>query len=188
MAPALGSGTAARARGGRWTACARRRAARSPRGRRGRDDVGGAHFDPRTVALKFDVQGEHGVYLPCALDLRERTLHWLDVASKGELAFNNVATANKAITTVCPRLISYFGSGVGGAVETCVRRPDEAPAAFLRRLRDGEVDASSRAPDLERPCLAALYRGDVVLPAGSLAHALFREGLTAPMAAADLLS
>lgn len=177
-----------------------------------RDDVGGAHFDPRTVALKFDLQGENGIYLPCALDLRERTLHWLDVSSKGELAFNNVATSNKAITTLCPRLISYFGSGVrasmrdlallhaaarcrrvhlrgaGGAVETCVRRPDEAPAAFLRRLRQGEVDASSRTPVLERPCLAALYRGDVVLPEGSQAYALFREGVTSPMAAAELLS
>lgn len=177
-----------------------------------RDDVGGEHFDARTVTLKFDLQGDNGIFMPCALDLRERTLHWLDAYSKGALAFNNVATSTKAITTVCPRLIAYFGSGVrasmrdlallhaaarsprvhlravSGAVETCVRRRDEGPAAFLRRLREGAVDESSRLLSVGAPCLAALYRGDVELPARSQAYALFRERVVAPMAAAELLS
>lgn len=48
-----------------------------------RDDQGGQHFDPRTVELKFNVGGENGIFLPLVLDLRESTLHWLDVQVRG---------------------------------------------------------------------------------------------------------
>src|SRR5262249_3907823 len=67
-----------------------------------RDDAEGAHFDPRTVHLRFALSGENGIFMPLVLDLREGELHWLDVYSKGQLVFNNVATSNKAITKICP--------------------------------------------------------------------------------------
>jgi hypothetical protein len=38
------------------------------------------------------------------------------------------------------------------------------------------------------PILAMLYRGDIDLPEGSTAYALFRERITPSLAASDLLS
>jgi hypothetical protein len=79
---------------------------------------------------------------------------------------NNVATSNKSITTVCPNLIGYFGSGIrpsmlelaalhaaararrvhlrapSGEIRALARGPDEPAAAFLARIL--------RTPD-ERP-------------------------------------
>ena len=77
-----------------------------------RDDVQGHHFDPRTVELKFDLQGSNGIYLPFVLDIRENRLHWLDVYSRGEFQFNNVESSNSAITKICPEMIEYFNSGM----------------------------------------------------------------------------
>jgi hypothetical protein len=80
-----------------------------------RDDAMGHHFDPRTVTLKFALQGEHGVYLPLVLDLRDGRVHWLDVHNKGGFA-NNVAKSKKAIAKICPELMTYFASGVRPSV------------------------------------------------------------------------
>lgn len=70
-----------------------------------RDDTHGKHFDPRTVALKFQLTGANGVFLPLVVDLVDGKLHWLDIYSRGMLAFNNVATSDSSITSLCPRLI-----------------------------------------------------------------------------------
>lgn len=183
-----------------------------------RDDLGGAHFDPRTVELKFSLAGANGVFLPLVLDLRESTLHWLDVHSQGQLAFNNVASSNADITRICPEMIDYFGSGVrpsmldlallhaaaragrvflrpeGAAasdpVKLFVRRPGEPVPAFHQRLVRGEADEPRARPPRPDgpPLLALLHRGDVELPEGSTAYALFRERVTPSLAAADLLS
>lgn len=45
------------------------------------DDPAAARFDPRTVELKFALEGENGVFQPLVLDLRDGELHWLDVQS-----------------------------------------------------------------------------------------------------------
>ena len=37
-----------------------------------RDDRLGSHFDPRTVKLKFSLDGPNGVFTPLILDLPER--------------------------------------------------------------------------------------------------------------------
>ena len=71
----------------------------------------GAHFDPRTVALRFALQGENGVFLPLVVDLQQQRLHWLDVYSSGQFEFNNVATSTNAIRTVCPSFMGYFAAG-----------------------------------------------------------------------------
>lgn len=185
-----------------------------------RDDLGGAHFDPRTVELKFSLAGANGVFLPLVLDLRESTLHWLDVYSQGQLAFNNVATSTGAITRICPEMIAYFASGIRpsmldlglyhaaararrvymraeaeregapGPVRLFVRGPGEGVGAFHRRLVRGEADEPrARPPRADGPpLLALLHRGDIDLPEGSTAYALFRERVTPSLAAADLLS
>jgi Prokaryotic RING finger family 4 len=123
-----------------------------------RDSMKGLHFDPRTVALRFDLQGDNGVFMPLVLDLETDTLHWLDVYARGTLELNTAASSSKAITTVCPNLIGYFGSGVrpsmyelaalhaaararrvhlrapSGEVHALTRGTDESAAAFLARL------------------------------------------------------
>src|SRR5262245_21686636 len=77
-----------------------------------RDDPGGSHFDPRTVAWRFTLQGQNGVFMPLVFDLQENLVHWLDVQAKGQFEMNNVETSRRAIVQICPQLISYFRSGV----------------------------------------------------------------------------
>lgn len=176
-----------------------------------RDDVGGAHFDPRTVALRFSLSGENGVFLPLVVDLAQRTLHWLDVYATGQFLFNNVATSNRAIRRIGPEMLASFGSGVrpsmldlallhaaarcrrverrtrDGGVAAFVRRNDETAAAFLSRLRAGAADEAA-AHDDDAPVFAALMHGDLVVPAGSRVWALLPEATTATVAASDLLA
>jgi len=177
-----------------------------------RDDTEGHYFDPRTVALKFALQGEHGMFLPLVLDVREGVLHWLDVYSKGQLQMNNVATSTRAITKIGPELMAYFASGArpsmldlallhaaarcarvtlrGEGTRLFVRRPDEDAVAFHGRLVRGEADESSARPLRAEgpPTLALLYRGNLTLPPGSVVYALFREQVTPTLAAGDLLA
>lgn len=176
-----------------------------------RDDPGGHHFDPRTVELKFALDGENGVFMPLVLDLRENLLHWLDVQSKGRFEMNNVETSKKAIAKICPELMTYFTSGVrtsmfdlgllhaaarcdrvfvrGDAVAEFVRRPGEGALSFHARLVRGEADEPrSRSPRADGPpVLALLFRGDMDLPDGSSAYTLIRERVTPSLAASDLL-
>ncbi|HUQ04828.1 MAG TPA: MXAN_6230/SCO0854 family RING domain-containing protein [Kofleriaceae bacterium] len=179
-----------------------------------RDDLGGLHFDPRTVELSFELAGDNGVFAPLALDLADGTMHWLDVYARGELEMNNVATSKKDLSRICPEMIEYFGSGVrssmydlallhaaargqrvwlrdaSGGVRLVRRGAGEDASAFLARLRRDDAGEPARLDDALAggPVLAALLRGDVDLPAESVAYALFRERVTAPIAAADLLA
>lgn len=176
-----------------------------------RDDRLGSHFDPRTVKLKFALDGANGVFMPLVLDLRQNMLHWLDVQSRGRLEMNNVATSQSAIASVCPNLIEYFESGVrpslhdlgmlhaaarcqrvtmrGLDLKRYIRRNDESPKQFYARLVAGVPDNGPLVPVADgAPILAFLYQGDVDLPEGSASYALFRECTRATMAASDLLS
>jgi hypothetical protein len=78
----------------------------------------------------------------------------------------------------------------GQTVSQFVRRPDESTESFHARLVRGDADEPrARAPRVDGPPLMALlYRGDVDLPEGSSAYALFRERVTPSLAASDLLS
>lgn len=177
-----------------------------------RDDVHGAAFDPRTVTLKFALEGQNGVFVPLVLDLDDATVHWLDLYAKGEWAFNNVETSKKDLSRVCPEMIAYFGSGLRPAMydlallhaaaraervylraeadTTCFeRRGDDAPT-FLARLRlavDGGPAAAPPGAD-GRSVLAALHTGDVALPESSARYCLFPDRVSGNMAASDLLS
>jgi hypothetical protein len=176
-----------------------------------RDDPDGDHFDPRTVALKFSLSGENGIFMPLVVDVRDRVLHWLDVQSAGEVAFNNVASSNRDIARVCPALIGYFASGTrpsmldlallhaaarcravivrGAATTRYVRRAGEDIVAFHARLVRGEPDERGGVVSLgTAPVFAALFKGDVELPKGSAAYALFREQVTPSLAASDLVT
>lgn len=173
-----------------------------------RDDPGSVHFDPRTVELKFGVDGENGVFLPLVLDVRDSVLHWLDLQAKGRLEMNNVETSKRAIAKVAPAAMAYFASGTrasmldlallhaaarcrrvlirGAGSRQLERVASESPLTFLARL-EHERTATATSPELLEPALAFLLRGDIALRDGSAIYALFPEQLAPNLAAVDLL-
>lgn len=177
-----------------------------------RDDAMGHHFDPRTVHLKFALSGENGIFLPLVLDLFERKLHWLDVQSTGQFAFNNVENSKSAIAKLCPELIEYFSSGIrpsmfdlallhgaarcervmvrGREPKNFVRRNGEERIAFYQRIVHGESDGHGLSSlELNNDqVLAVLFQGDLDLPEGSSAYALFRERVIPTISASDLIA
>jgi hypothetical protein len=178
-----------------------------------RDDPQGAHFDPRTVELKFDLQGDNGIYLPLVLDLKAEVLHWLDAYSNGQLLFNNVATSRRAITRICPTLMRYFTSGVRPTLyelgllhaaarcrTVCLRDSSQSllrfergahedAAAFHARLVAGEGGVRVPEPPAGgRETLALLHRGDLDLAPETARYVLFPGRLAATLGASDLLS
>ncbi|MBK9370865.1 MAG: hypothetical protein IPN01_31990 [Deltaproteobacteria bacterium] len=177
-----------------------------------REDEDNAIFDPRTVRLRFALDGPNGVFMPLVVDLATRRLHWLDVSRKGQLAMNNVATSTKDIQSVCPRLLHYFEHGSRPtmfrlaalhaaaraqrvlvrspwATSELTRRPGEDAHGLFRRVLHAQADTLYEAlPPLEGPVFAALSEGDLTLPEGAEVYALFREAVAAPRSAADLLS
>lgn len=176
-----------------------------------RGDTQGHHFDPRTVELKFNLQGGDGIFMPMAIDLERKSLHWLDIYSQGQLQFNNVASSNTAITSICPTMIEYFASGVranmfdlallhaAARAERVVVRGDkniaverltgESSDQFLQRLRSGDgVEVATIALSPDKPIMAALLHGDMVLPQDSSAYILKRGATLGTMSASDFLS
>ena len=176
-----------------------------------RGDTQGHHFDPRTVEMKFNLQGADGIFMPMAIDLEKKTLHWLDVYSQGKLEFNNVASSNTAITSICPTMIDYFASGVRanmfdlallhaaaradrvlvrGTRNTVVARvAGESSIQFLQRLRSGEgAGEAALSVRHDRPAMAALLDGDMALPPDSAAYVLKPGALAGTMSASDFLS
>jgi len=166
--------------------------------------------------LKFDLQGENGVFLPMVVDIEQEAIHWLDVYSTGEFDLNNVETSRAAIRKICPGMLAYFGSGVrpsvydlallhaaarcrnvylrdeeGDGVRRYARRPAEGPLSFHHRIIAGEAEEEEERralPAFAEPVFACLFHGDADLPAGSTCYALFRERQTSLIAASDLLS
>jgi hypothetical protein len=180
-----------------------------------RDDEHGAHFDPRTVTLKFALQGDNGVYMPLVFDVNDGTIHWLDVYSTGQLQFNNVATSSSDVARICPAMMKYFASGVrptmrdlglihaaaratrvhlrapNGRHRTFVRSTGETATTFLARIKNGEGASGEHALPTaagDAPVFAVLHRGDAELPAKSVCYALFRESLTGVIAASELVT
>ncbi len=178
-----------------------------------REDKEGKHFDPRTVELKFAVEGENGIFMPLAIDLVDNTLHWFDVQSTGLFASNNVETSKHAISKICPEMMAYFSSGVRasvldlallhaaarcknvylrdrkGNIACFVRGEGEPELEFLHRLKQGRADKENAAPPVVEnlPWLAFLYRGDLELPKGSASYALFQEQVASTFSASDLV-
>lgn len=117
-----------------------------------RDDAGGLQFDPRTVELKFDLQGENGVYMPLVLDLREGVLHWLDVYAEGQLLFNNVATSRRAITNICAG--GRCSASGAARARRCRRSTRVSPAAKAAKGSRSPSEKGARWPR----CIVATWR------------------------------
>lgn len=178
-----------------------------------RDDEGGAHFDARTVQLRFNLQGSNGIYLPFVVDLEVNRLHWLDVHTPGQLSMNNVERSKNEIQRICPAMIASFEAGarpnlyeIGllqlaarcdrvavrgeqGGTRLFERAGGETRWAFYERLRGGPADSlwATATGISKAPALALLYRGDLVLPEGSLTYTLFWENQPPQLSASDLL-
>lgn len=176
-----------------------------------RDDADGLHFDPRTVALRFDLTGSNGGFLPLVIDFEAQQMHWIDAHTTGGMGGNNVANTSNAITTICPAMVDYFASGVRASMRDLallhaasrgnqvwlrgeksvmvVRKAGEGAAAFLARLRAGEGQPQAENPfAADGKVWAALDQGNITLAAGSQCYVLRPEVMTGTMAAADLLA
>jgi hypothetical protein len=178
-----------------------------------RDSVEGKHFDPQTVALKFAITGNNGVFAPLAIDLTDKTLLWLDVQSKGSLSMNSVATSNSALTTICPAMQDYFQSrqrpsmlelSILHAAARCKRvllrledqsfqiferRSHEDAYAFMVRITREPADSiASAVGNWDGASLAFLFRGDISLPEDSKRYVLFEEQTRSNTSASDWLS
>jgi len=174
-----------------------------------RDSLDAAPFDPRTVELKFELRGARGVFLPLVFDLQTSELHWLDTYSRGELFFNNVESANRDITRMCPEAMTYFASGArpsmfelgllhaaaraervflrGDSLRCFERRPTETRSEFYQRIRagaGGETVDALPGGDI----FALLFRGDWTPSDDSTVYALFRDQLAPNLSASDLLT
>ncbi|MEZ4461814.1 MAG: RING finger family 4 domain-containing protein [bacterium] len=175
-----------------------------------RDDPTGSHFDPRTVELKFQLAGAHGVFMPLVFDLENRQMHWLDVYSQGNFAFNNVETSKKSIGKICPNFITYFGSGtrasmydlalfhaacraaevivrgVGGNTKF-TRLPKESPAEFKRRISAREGGKKCEL-EISANSMVTVVRADFEVEPTTQSFAVIPEKWAANLCAADLLA
>ena len=177
-----------------------------------RDNVDGVVFDPRTVELKFALSGANGVFLPLVLDLEQSRLHWLDVHSQGDLAFNNVESSRAAIQRLCPNTMTYFAHGSratifdlatfhaaarggatyrrdGSTLRRFARDESESIAQYFARLRAGEGGEAVGEVRFEQDSTVALLEcGDIALPSGADIAAIFRQDLSPNLSWTDLLS
>ena len=109
--------------------------------------------------------------------------------SMGELALLHAAARCEEITLRGPQSC-LVRREPGESAEHLYRRLQQAAAAQQGPF-SGEAPGvgSSRevGPIGDEPVLALLLHGDLSLPAGSAAYALFREHLTCTLAASDLI-
>lgn len=174
-----------------------------------RDDDQGLHFDPRTVELKFALNGTNGVFLPIVLDLETQKLHWLDLYSEGQFVFNNVATSTRAVQRICPENIAYFAFGSrpnlfdlgtlhaasrsnqvfirhGEELRRFDKHPDESKQEFRKRIAAGEGgESGAEVPDTA--VYALLLKGNLPLHSDSEILTIFPEALSPTFRASDLL-
>ncbi|WP_405577312.1 MXAN_6230/SCO0854 family RING domain-containing protein [Streptomyces sp. NBC_01190] len=162
-----------------------------------RDEPGpvGPVFDPRAVEQRFDLTSGALVCVPMILDLRTRTLRWLDVTQDVTGTDHAMHRHLDVLGLLGRTLTELFASGarVGlgelavwqaaarasvvqlrdgdGTVTTYGRRPGEAVADFAARI--GGPDSEPPRPlDPARTGAAFLFRGDFTPAPGSSVYAL----------------
>lgn len=172
----------------------------------------GEHFDARTVEQRFDLTGPGKVVLPMVVDLRGRTMRWLDVAAKVTGTDHAVHRHSDQFATVASALVESFEAGgrvtlgelgrylaAARAQEVLVRDgddlrllrrgPGESVKGFANRLRD-EQGVPATAGDAGSAALQFVGRADLPVPDGAEVYALHPAGLDAGrvrlLAAADV--
>ncbi|MFU8853272.1 MXAN_6230/SCO0854 family RING domain-containing protein [Micromonospora sp. SL1-18] len=178
------------------------------------DPGNGAPFEPKAVEQRFDLTGQVKIATPLLVDLRSRTLRWIDATMTGTGGEHSVARYSRTLARLTVAADEHFAAGRrvslwelacwhaaeradtvlvrgrDGALAGYRRTAGESAAAFVGRLT--ALGPADEVPaDLE-PRFAALVRGDVPLPSGAQAYALHRADLDAgridPLDAADLVA
>ncbi|NVJ05654.1 hypothetical protein HUW63_10490 [Myxococcus sp. AM001] len=182
-----------------------------------REGAGGPHFDARAVEQRFDLQGSGQISVPLVIDLVEKQLRWVDVKVPPEDGFQSVRRSRGELAHLGKDTLAYFGTGArptlwelaclhaaarsrtvqvrrrDGSVSVLKRAPGEDTAAFLRRLRGLEAEATTHAFALgTAPTFFAGMTDVPALPTGSEGYALrflhtSAESVTR-LAAGDLVS
>lgn len=166
----------------------------------------GRHFDARAVEQRFDLAGDSRACVPLILDVRGRTMRWLDISQGVTGTDHAVHRYANSLAVLGSGLIELFTSGarVGlGEVATwqaaaraatvavrhtdgsvsCYRRRDaETTADFAARIatpdRDGGADdGGADGVELGRATLAYLLHGDVALAGDAQVYAVYPGGL-----------
>ncbi|WP_147991336.1 TerD family protein [Streptomyces sp. t39] len=180
-----------------------------------RDGPGGAGplFDPRSVEQRFDLTGTSRACVPLVVDVRHRTLHWLDVVKGVTGTHHAVWRHADALATLAHRLTELFASGArvrlgelavwqaaarartvvvrhrDGSRDVYARRDGEDVPGFAARIGTPDADGGEPA---EAPGLVHLLRGDVQPADGAEAYALYPLALDAArvrlLAAPDLVT
>ncbi len=165
----------------------------------------GAHFDVRTVEQRFDLAGEARISVPMLLDLTTGRLCWVDMNLGSSGYGHDVRGYSAKLAELGRSLLGYHLSGRrttmwqlavwhaaarsasvavrrGSGVDVYRRADQEAVSDFAARLdHAAAADASSATVPVAGldhrggPVLAVLDVGDVDLPAGSAAYALFPD-------------
>ncbi len=160
-------------------------------------DLGLADLDARTVAQRFDLQGECKLAVPLTLDLETRKMRWLDAKFTSHGIQHQVAGYRAALAALGRDFDAYFGAGTrpsmwelacihaaartrevvvrqsDGKAQLLRRGDDETTHAFYRRLRaTTPSEAAVDLPASPDPVLFAALLDDLPLPAGSLGYAL----------------
>jgi hypothetical protein len=169
-------------------------------------------FDPLAVRQRFDLAGPAKILVPLVADLWTRTMRWADINLSAAGYGHNIARYAPDLALVGKALEQAFEHRVtlwevaclhaaGRAGRVLVRRRDGSLVRYEREAGEdlaafaARVTARAGAPpytgSLDEVELAALVRGDVELPAGARAYALYPGGLgegVARLDAADLVA
>lgn len=178
-----------------------------------RDDRAGDTFDARAVEQRFDLTGPGKVTIPFVVDLRQRTMRWLDVDARVTGTNHAVHRHSDQFATVAGALVESFEAGGrvtlgelgrwiaaarsrevilrGLSGMTLFRRAEGEPAStFALRLSTGISDAPATAEDAAGAALQFVARGDLPAPDGAEVFALYADRLDAGrvrlLAAADV--
>lgn len=181
-----------------------------------RAEMDDEHFDARTVAQRFDLQGETKAMVPLIVDLTTRRMRWTDAKLRTGGGYHDVGRYRGTLAHLGQDFTAYFGSGArmdmwelaclhaaarcpdvhvrrrDGAIVLYRRGADESHADFFHRLVDGEPPDLEQAPLPDTPALLALLRDDLAAATGSEGYALRWNDLSPTqvrrLAASDLIA
>jgi hypothetical protein len=175
------------------------------------DPQDGPVFDARTVEQRFDLAGRSRACLPFLLDLRERSMRWLDVAQGVTGTNHAVHRHHDAMALLGAALDELYRGGArvnlgelarwhaaaradrvtvrapNGSIAHLIRSSGEDAAAFARRIQDGPPDETGATwgavPASTGPVeLAYLLRGDLPVADGASVYTLHPGHLTSERA------
>ena len=177
----------------------------------------GMHFDPRTVAQRFDLSGRSVITVPLTIDLEVRRVRWLDVHIASHADFHHVGGYRAALAHIGKDFADLASTAARPTLwdVACIHAAARANLVYVRerdgtfaqyRRRDGEttVDRLARLlaavdddgklaaiPQANAPTWFALLDDGLAIPAGSEGYILDarRTGPSVTrLAAADLVA